>query len=180
MSADEPPSIAAEGLQTIRDDLRNSLWRVPLPLSPEDARVAFAQYQLYVELADRVSARRANANTFFITLNTGVFTLLGVFWETPPDASKWFGIFPTLVLTLECIAWFYVVRSYRQLSTAKWAVVGALEESLPASPWWRAEWRELGMGGDPSKYWPLTHIEQWVPVLFALAYLGGFCAVLVV
>ncbi|MBX9363337.1 hypothetical protein K4G64_19520 [Streptomyces sp. WAC04114] len=24
---------------------------------------------------------------------------------------------------------------------------------------------------------PLTHVEQWVPVIFALSYLVGFCAV---
>ena len=28
------------------------------------------QYKLYVEMADRISARRSTANTFFLTLNT--------------------------------------------------------------------------------------------------------------
>ncbi len=32
--------------------------------------VLLEQYKLYVEMADRVSARRALANTFFLTLNT--------------------------------------------------------------------------------------------------------------
>jgi hypothetical protein len=34
-----------------------------------------------------------------------------------------------------------------------------------------------GEGRDWRKYLPLTHVEQWVPVIFALSYLVGFCAV---
>ena len=34
-------------------------------------------YKLAVEMADRVSARRALANTFFLTVNTGLAALLG-------------------------------------------------------------------------------------------------------
>jgi len=56
------------------------------------------------------------------------------------------------------------------------AVRAALEERLPASPFWRAEWWALGEGTDRSRYWPLSHIEQWIPVLFALAYVSGFFA----
>ena len=37
------------------------------------------QYRLYVEMADRVSQRRALANSFFLTLNTAIFALIGVF-----------------------------------------------------------------------------------------------------
>jgi hypothetical protein len=66
------------------------------------------------------------------------------------------------------------VRSYRQLNTAKFKVVGALEDRLPASPYWHAEWVALGEGKDWRKYLPLTHLEQWVPVLFGLVYVIGF------
>jgi hypothetical protein len=52
--------------------------------------------------------------------------------------------------------------------------VGALEERLPASPWWRAEWLALGEGRDRRKYWPLTHVERWIPALFAVIYVAGF------
>jgi hypothetical protein len=136
------------------------------------------QYKLYVEMADRASARRGLANTFFLTLNTAVFTAIAVFWKDRPQASVWLLLFPLIVLLGQCLAWFWLIRSYRQLNTGKWTVVGALEERLPASPYWRAEWRALGQGKDPSKYWPLTHLEQWIPILFAACYLGGFLAVL--
>ena len=34
------------------------------------------QYKLYVEMADRVSSRRAAANTYFLSLNTAVVALV--------------------------------------------------------------------------------------------------------
>jgi hypothetical protein len=137
------------------------------------------QYKLYVEMADRVSQRRALANTFFLSLNTAIFTLLGVVWPTGPDGQPWWLLIPLVALLGECFAWYYVVRSYRQLNAAKFEVVGALEERLPASPYWRAEWWALGQGKDLHRYWPLSHIEQWIPVLFASTYVAGFVTILI-
>lgn len=37
----------------------------------------FEQYKLYVEMADKISARRQTANTFFLTINTAAVALLG-------------------------------------------------------------------------------------------------------
>jgi hypothetical protein len=138
------------------------------------------QYKTYVEMADRVSARRALTNTFFLTLNTAVFTLIGVLLQTHQKAATWLLVFPLIALLGECAAWFYLVRSYRQLNTAKYQVIGQLEERLPASPYWRAEWKALGEGKGSSRYWPLTHIEQWIPVLFAITYLAGFLITILV
>jgi hypothetical protein len=53
-----------------------------------------------------------------------------------------------------------------------------LEERLPASPYWKGEWAALGNGQDKSKYWPMTHLEQWVPILFATTYLASFIAII--
>jgi len=135
------------------------------------------QYKIYAEMADRISARRGQANTFFLTLNTTIFTVLGVFWQHPPSAARGLLIAPWLVLVGQCLAWFWLLRSYRQLNTAKYAVLGAIELRLPASPYWSAEWAALGQGRDPARYWPLSHIEQWIPEFFAVAYTAGFLIV---
>jgi hypothetical protein len=132
------------------------------------------QYKLYVEMADRISNRRGLTNTFFLTLNTAVFTIIGVFWKDQPAISSWVLILPLVVALGQCAAWWWLVRSYRLLNSAKYKVIGALEERLPASAYWRAEWVALGEGKDWRKFLPLTHIEQWVPVLFAVVYLSGF------
>lgn len=167
------------------DDVRSRLWTAEVSAASyaeagqKYQSAILEQYKIYVEMADRISARRATANTFFLTLNTSVFTVFGVFWSAKPHLVSWFLIFPLLALIGECAAWFYLVRSYRQLNTAKYEVFGALEERLPASPYWRAEWTALGEGRDKSKYWPLTHLEQWVPVLFSGIYFAGFLAAVI-
>jgi hypothetical protein len=129
-------------------------------------------------MADRISARRALANTFFLSLNTAVLTVIGVFWKDRPQATTWLPALPLVVLLGECLTWFWLVRSYRQLNAAKYVVMGALEERLPASPYWRAEWKALGERRDRTKYWPITHLEQSIPILFAAAYLAGFVIIL--
>src|SRR5262245_6084004 len=136
------------------------------------------QWKLCVEMADRISARRGLTNTFFLTLNTAIFTVIGVIAKESSDfPDAWVLLFPLIVVLGECIAWWWLVRSYRLLNGAKFMVVGLLEEQLPASPFWRAEWTALGEGKDWRRYLPLTHLEQWVPVLFALVYVIGFIAV---
>ncbi len=162
------------------DSIRGRLWNADVDVQsyvePADKYQAalLEQYKIYVEMADRVSGRRGLTNTFFLTLNTAVFTVIGVFLQHKSHTASWLLIFPLIALIGECGAWFYLVRSYRQLNTAKYEVIGALEEKLPASPYWRAEWLALGEGRDRSKYWPLTHLEQWVPILFGATYLIGF------
>ena len=34
------------------------------------------QYKLYVEMADRISARRQTANSFFLSINTAIIALI--------------------------------------------------------------------------------------------------------
>ncbi|HEY2502016.1 MAG TPA: hypothetical protein VGI68_11520, partial [Mycobacterium sp.] len=121
-------------------------------------------------------------NGFFLTLNTAVLTtigvFLGIFWKDRPNVPVFSLVLPLVLLLVLCLAWFWLVRSYRQLNSGKYAVIGALEERLPASPYWRAEWTALGGGKDKAIYWPLTHLEQWVPCVFAFMYICGFLVVL--
>lgn len=135
------------------------------------------QYKMYSEMADRISARRALANGFFLTLNTATLTAAGALWHSSL-LNAGLLLLPLGLLLAQTAAWFWLVRSYRQLNTAKYAVIGLLEERLPASPYWRAEWKALGEGKDKAAYWPLTHLEQWLPVTLAALYvLGYFIAV---
>jgi hypothetical protein len=160
----------------VADSITDNLWNSGVSpqayTEPADKYQAavLEQYKTYVEMADRISARRALANTFFLTLNTAVFTLVGVFLQVQFRAASWLLLFPLLALLGQCAAWYHLLRSYRQLNTAKYLVVGALEKRLPASPYFRAEWIALGEGKDRSKYRPLTHLEQWIPVLFGTLY----------
>lgn len=129
------------------------------------------QYKLYVEMADRISARRNLANVFFLTLNTLCLTAIGFMFEKISLVNpKWVILFPVFGIILLCIIWWWLLRSYRDLNTAKYKVVGHLEKKLPSSPYWSAEWTELGKGEDICKYLPLTALEKFVPIIFGLIY----------
>ena len=162
------------------EDVRPTVWTDSVSAKnygSDDERYQSAvleQYKTYVEMADRISARRSLANTFFLTLNTAVFATLGVFSKDPPKTTPWLLVFPLVAVVVQCGGWFLLVRSYRQLNSAKYTVIGVLEERLPASPYWRAEWKALGEGNDKAKYWPMTHLEQWIPIIFAAVYVASF------
>lgn len=161
------------------DDLSTKLWNEHADAADYSTAhegyysIILEQYKLYVEMADRVSARRAIANTYFLSLNTSVVAAVGLLWSTTlSNTFRWWLVIPFMALVVQCFAWFYIVRSYRQLNSAKYRVVGALEERLPASPYWKAEWSALGEGRERSRYWPLTHLEQWLPITFGVIYLA--------
>jgi F0F1-type ATP synthase assembly protein I len=132
------------------------------------------QYKTYVEMADRISERRATTNTFFLTLNTAIFTGVGVLLQSKVNCQPWWLVAMLTMLLGECFAWFYLLRSYRLLNSAKYEVVGVLETRLPASPYWRAERKLL----TAKKYWPLSHIESWIPVFFATLYCASCIALI--
>lgn len=166
-------------------ELSKALWNDDVSPSDftEDKReyqtAVLEQYKLCVEMADRVSARRNLCNTFFLSLNSAIAAGL-VIGLTPmlASASAWLAAAALLIVLAQCAAWFVIVRSYRLLNAAKYAVIGTLEERLPALAYSGAEWGALGEGKDWRKYLPVTHIEQWVPGIFAAAYVVGFVAIL--
>lgn len=165
------------------DDIQDSLWNAAVSQSDYEGTAGyqsavFEQYKLCVEMADRVSARRNLSNTFFLSLNSAIVTfLVTALPDVRSRLSVWL-LLPGLVIVISmCVSWYVLVCSYRQLNGAKFAVIGAIEERLPAYAYSRAEWKALGEGRDWRLYLPLTHVEQWVPIIFAIAYLLGFLAI---
>lgn len=124
------------------------------------------QYKLYVEMADNISKRRANVNTFFLTVNTIVFTLVGI----NGFEIKKFSIFITVVGVILSYTWYYLLQSYKLLNSGKYKVINKVEELLPLNLY-SYEWELLGEGKNRAKYWPISNIEKMVPVLFGIGYL---------
>lgn len=137
------------------------------------------QYKLYVEMADRVSSRRATANMFFLTLNTAIVALIGSAWESGISITWQSLLFPTFALVSQCLTWFWIIRSYRQLNTIKWAVVGAMEKHLPLLPYSDAEWEAAARGKEPAIYWPLSKVESIIPFLFGATYIGSYLILII-
>ena len=136
---------------------------------------------MYVEMADRISSRRNLANVFFLTINSTVLSVAGFSFDKLASINpKWFICFPVIGILVICIVWWWILRSYRNLNSAKFKVIGQLETKLPASPYWSAEWAELGQGKDIKKYLPLTVLETSIPIIFALIYILSAMAFIVI
>ena len=149
------------------DDIREVLWNEEFA----DPEALLEQYKLYVEMADRISQRRGAANTFFLTFNTAVVGALAGFYD---DVPREVSVSMYVAAAVLSIAWAVLLRSYRNLNTAKFKVIGVLEERLPANVYYKAEWKALGEGKDWRKYIPLSLIETFVPGVFLLIYLYLF------
>ena len=118
------------------------------------------QYKLAVDMADRVSARRATANSFFVTVQSALVTAFAF-----SNGKQW----PLAVAgIIVAAAWWLSLRSYRMLNAAKFAVINEMEERLPASPY-KDEWAILKREDGPlhKRYAALSFVEQTVPVAFA-------------
>jgi hypothetical protein len=165
-------------------DIGETLWNTevgPPEYAEADDRYRQAvleQYKLCVEMADRVSSRRNLTNTFFLSFNSAIVAAVAALSSPMTTRAPVLLVLAGLLILLaQCAAWYIVVRSYRQLNFAKWAVIGAFEERLPAFAYSRAEWGTLEAGRDWRIYLPLTRVEQWVPIIFAASYVLGFYAI---
>ncbi len=106
-------------------------------------------------------------------MNSAIVTVAAVFWEHRPAVdSPWILLLPLAAALALCFSWYVVIRSHRQLNSAKWTLVGQFEDHLPLRLW-STEWRMLGAGDDQRKYLKLTVAEQFVPGVFAGVYIGA-------
>lgn len=125
-------------------------------------------YKTYLELADHISERREKANSFFLAVNAALVALLAKDALGDIDkAPRGLQILVPLVGIVLCYLWYRIIRSYRDLNSAKFKVVHAIERHLPLRPY-DAEWEHVGRGKDKKKYLPFTHVENFVPWLFLL------------
>ena len=141
------------------------------PAFENDGRI-FQLYELAVEMADRVSARRAGANAFFVSAQSAVVAALGFLAaQTPPPADRYLVALSSVGVAVS-LSWFLLLRSYRDLNGAKFKVINDLEEHLPYQIF-REEWQVLKR--DPVKRWrpsyaELGTVERLVPGVFALIH----------
>lgn len=129
-------------------------------------------YKQSVEMADRVSSRRGQANAFFISANTALVAAFGFATSMASGKSPVAIVAFCGVGVLLSIVWWLQLRSYRDLNKAKFKVILELEKQLVAQPFadeesylpkdkvkaWRGRYAELGWS------------ERIVPSLFVILY----------
>ncbi len=125
-------------------------------------------YKLYVEMADRVSARRASANNYLLTANTFLLSLYGLattFQGVVKDL--WVYVVPSAGILI-CLTWFILIESYRNLNSAKFKVIHDIEKKLSIQPFFE-EWN-YAKENKGKKYKPITKVEPFIPLIFMALY----------
>lgn len=157
---------------------------------PRVDQVTLDLYKLAVEMADRVSARRAAANTFFVTIHTSLAAIVGVIGAVDHSKSKspdglTFGVLAAVGFAL-AITWWVLLRYYRRLNSAKFEVITGVESRLPLQIF-NDEWKVLHPTEQVAdqnsndgrvriwlrkkKHREASLVEQIIPVIFAAIYL---------
>ena len=131
------------------------------------------QYKLYVEMADRISQRRDQSNRFYAGLVSAIIALLVVMGRFGVSGSSWSiallaaGLFGVSL----SIIWFINLGSYRALNSAKFRVINKMESQLPYAGY-TEEWAYLRPDEGPARYFQLTRIERYVPLLILALFVG--------
>ena len=133
--------------------------------TPSESTV-LEQYKLAVEMADRISQRRQQANTFFVSA-VSVLTVA----NSSQLITEWYWTWAvSLTVGLVCWLWWRLLRSYRALNSAKFKVIHEIEKALPVAMFTLEQ--QYYNSSEQHRYQPLSRTEQVVPVLFAALSIG--------
>lgn len=126
----------------------------------------FEIYKLYLQTAERVSDRRAEANKWMLSVN-GTLVSFYSYLSIMPEGNRreWLVAIAVAGIVI-CIAWAALLASYRRLNSAKFAVLQELESSMNVQPFRREEavYRAQGRRS-------LARLETIIPGAFVTLYL---------
>jgi hypothetical protein len=144
---------------------------------PDAKDPKLALFELYLATAEKVSDRRAQANTWMLSVNSAIVALYGYLQADKlavPNAQKtvWLWAIP-VAGAIVSVAWVVLLTSYRKLNYAKFAVLQEIEADLPFQPFRRE--REVYTA---VRRRALSYVETAIPVCFVLLYLAILAAVI--
>ncbi len=129
--------------------------------------IKLAQWQTCVEMANAVSARRDNLNNLFVTVNLALAAAISLVWDVKTIVLLAAGV-------IECIIWGTFIINYKNLNSAKFAVITELEKQLPVQPF-MDEWKIV----KEKKYIRSTKLELIMPAMFVVLYVILFCLIFI-
>lgn len=120
----------------------------------------FEQYKLYVEMADHVSERRDKTNRFYLSIITGIISLVSIVFSLTGEHESFI-----ILILICCIViswnWYQNILSYKRLNSGKFDVINHIEKKLSAKGF-TVEWILVKDQG----YHDLTNIEKNIPLFF--------------
>ncbi|MEX0665385.1 MAG: hypothetical protein WD598_11555 [Acidimicrobiia bacterium] len=150
------------------------------PGQAEDVPYLLEMYKFAVDMADRVASRRGTANNFFLTVNAALTAFIGILGGAVQRQSndlisdRFSAVIIAVVGIVFSLTWWVLLRSYRDLSQAKWDVIARIEDRLAIRPF-QDEWKVLkaeqprGLRG---RYIELSVVERVVPIIFLILYIA--------
>ena len=133
------------------------------------------QYKLYVQSADNSSERRIASNRYILTLNAALVAAYGF---QSAFNERVILVVPIAVAGIALsLLWYSIIKSFRDLNDIKFKIIHELESHLPAALY-AYEW-QLAQEGRGKSYWPTTHIEKWMPILFLALHVMALAASIV-
>ncbi len=129
------------------------------------------------EQTQQLGERRAQANSFFLALNTAIVGVIAILIKSDTNSididsyinNAWFLCTLTLLGTTASLVWALTIARYRMISSVRFSLILLYEDVLPSRPF-KAEWEILS---DKSQYRGilLTTLEMILPTLFLFGYL---------
>ncbi|MBV8887811.1 MAG: hypothetical protein JO235_27965 [Chroococcidiopsidaceae cyanobacterium CP_BM_RX_35] len=131
------------------------------------------QYKLYVEMTDKMSARRSKTNSFYTSLLSGLLAFLSLTGEKTPTSNFRGTVLLAIAILglILCFLWYINIHSYKQLNSGKFKVIYEMEQHLPFACYDK-EWNILRKDKSHGGYLNHTRIEQYIPLALATVYLG--------
>ncbi len=138
----------------------------------DEQKVILEQYKIFVEMSDRVSTKRGQANMFYISLLSGIIIATSAIIEKKlfADFSTAINISTSVLGIIICFIWRRTIISFRALNTAKFKVIHEMESHLPFACYDK-EWEYLNKGKQ-NKYTQLTASEVYIPLLLTLPFIA--------
>ena len=127
------------------------------------------QYKMFVSSAEKVSDRRSNLNTFYLSLTTTLIGVIGYLKTNTIDNSNYIIIGLSISAVLICIYWVNLLENYRKLNSGKFKVIHEIEKELPLNLF-EYEWEKLGKGKNPKLYKKLSNVEKVIPFIFGVLF----------
>lgn len=128
-----------------------------------------ALFELYLATAEKVSDRRAQANSWMLSVNSAIVALYGYLQADKMAVSAaqkgvWLWAIPAAGMIV-CVPWIALLTSYRKLNRAKFSVLAEMESDLPLPPFTRE--RQIYRR---DRRRSLSQVERWIPGCFFLLY----------
>ena len=131
----------------------------------------FEIYRIYVELTDKMSSRRSIINSFYLTINTGLFATLAFVFKNSNLQTNYLILCSIVLICLGiliCLIWFINILSFKQINRVKFNVIKEIEKKLAFAPY-TMEWEIIKK--DKNKYFRQTFIERTVPAVFIILHI---------